>query len=62
MKCPKCRGNTKVYDSRPTIAGVRRRRECLKCGFRFTTFELPYTKMLGYAKDEIEEDIESRFN
>ena len=42
MKCPK-RGNDdeKVLDSRSSKEGVviRRRRECLKCGYRFTTHE-----------------------
>ena len=42
MKCPFC-GNeeTKVLDSRPAGNGnsVRRRRECLKCDSRFTTYE-----------------------
>ena len=42
MKCPKC-GNDddKVLDSRSSKEGavVRRRRECLKCGHRFTTHE-----------------------
>lgn len=42
MKCPKC-GNDddKVLDSRASKDGavIRRRRECLKCGFRFTTHE-----------------------
>lgn len=42
MKCPKCKfDDTKVVDSRETTEGdqIRRRRECDKCGFRFTTFE-----------------------
>lgn len=42
MKCPKCKyRDTKVVDSRDTNDGaqIRRRRECDKCGFRFTTFE-----------------------
>lgn len=42
MKCPKC-GNDddKVLDSRTSKEGaaIRRRRECLKCGYRFTTHE-----------------------
>ncbi|MBU0571803.1 MAG: transcriptional regulator NrdR [Candidatus Omnitrophica bacterium] len=42
MKCPFC-GNTedKVIDSRMSAEGqnTRRRRECLKCGRRFTTYE-----------------------
>lgn len=41
MKCPVC-GNldSKVIDSRPTEAEIRRRRECLACGRRFTTYEV----------------------
>lgn len=42
MRCPKC-GNQddKVLDSRAAQEGkiIRRRRECLSCGHRFTTFE-----------------------
>jgi transcriptional repressor NrdR len=43
MYCPFCRKqDTKVIDSRLASEGaqVRRRRECLDCGERFTTFEL----------------------
>jgi len=42
MYCPFCgHEDTKVSDSRLASEGrqVRRRRECLKCGERFTTFE-----------------------
>lgn len=42
MKCPYCGFNdSKVLDSRDVIDvnAVRRRRECLKCGKRFTTYE-----------------------
>ena len=42
MKCPACQhSETKVIDSRVSKDGaaVRRRRECLACGFRFTTYE-----------------------
>ncbi len=41
MKCPFCSYNeTKVIDTEETTAGVtRRRRECLKCKKRFTTYE-----------------------
>ena len=41
-KCPSCGYlESKVIDSRPTDEGrsIRRRRECLECGARFTTFE-----------------------
>ena len=43
MKCPFCSyEESKVIDSRPTDEGerIRRRRECLKCGKRFTTYEM----------------------
>ncbi len=42
MRCPKCKNlDTKVIDSRIAEDGksIRRRRECEKCGARFTTFE-----------------------
>ena len=42
MKCPKCQcDEDKVLDSRAARDGaaIRRRRECQKCGYRFTTYE-----------------------
>jgi len=40
MKCPYCENKkTKVIDSRETEEKVRRRRECLNCQKRFTTYE-----------------------
>ncbi|WP_449621168.1 transcriptional regulator NrdR [Robertmurraya sp. Marseille-Q9965] len=42
MKCPSCQNsNTRVLDSRPVddSRSIRRRRECERCSFRFTTFE-----------------------
>lgn len=43
MKCPQCdQPQSKVTDSRDTDHGIRRRRECLDCGYRFTTHELPH--------------------
>lgn len=42
MKCPFCsKENTKVIDSRPAEdnSSIRRRRQCDKCGKRFTTYE-----------------------
>jgi transcriptional repressor NrdR len=42
MRCPKCGGQEdKVIDSRASKEGstIRRRRECLGCGSRFTTYE-----------------------
>ncbi len=41
MKCPECGcEESKVIDSRPTENKVRRRRECIQCGARFTTYEI----------------------
>ena len=43
MKCPFCGfDESKVIDSRPTDEAerIRRRRECLHCGSRFTTYEI----------------------
>ncbi len=42
MRCPFCNyGDSKVIDSRPTDEGIkiRRRRECISCSNRFTTYE-----------------------
>ncbi len=41
MKCPFCGGESRVIESRPAAdeEAVRRRRECLACGRRFTTME-----------------------
>ncbi len=42
MHCPKClNSETKVVDSRPVedSGSIRRRRECEKCNFRFSTYE-----------------------
>ncbi|MEX0933049.1 MAG: transcriptional regulator NrdR [Candidatus Pacearchaeota archaeon] len=40
MDCPYCANNTsKVTNKREAPQGIRRRRECLKCSKRFTTYE-----------------------
>lgn len=42
MRCPKCAyEDTKVLESRSCFEGrsIRRRRMCIKCGYRFTTYE-----------------------
>ena len=40
MRCPYCgHDETRVTDSRTSEDGVRRRRECLECSARFTTYE-----------------------
>ena len=53
MRCPKCRTvDDKVIDSRSSRDGalIRRRRECLKCGARFTTYEEIYREKLRVKK------------
>ena len=56
MKCPSCSFiESKVIDSRPTEENnsIRRRRECLKCGKRFTTYEkLESVALVVIKKDE----------
>jgi transcriptional repressor NrdR len=55
MKCPSCsHENSKVIDSRVTDGGIaiRRRRECEKCEFRFTTFERMQTTNLMIEKKD----------
>ena len=40
MKCPYCNDSkSKVTNKRKSLDSIRRRRECLKCGKRFTTYE-----------------------
>jgi len=53
MRCPSCASlDTQVKDSRPTedSAAIRRRRVCLACGFRFTTFERVQLRELTVIK------------
>jgi transcriptional repressor NrdR len=55
MKCPSCQdNNSRVVDSRPIDDGrsIRRRRECEKCGYRFTTFEKVEESPLVVVKKE----------
>ena len=59
MKCPNCGyTDSKVIDSRPIEEGnsIRRRRECLSCQRRFTTFEvLESVQILVVKKDGTKE-------
>ncbi len=51
MHCPYCAHNdSKVIDSRDAGDGIRRRRECLRCGLRFTTYERLQMLALQVAK------------
>jgi len=63
MKCPFCSyEETKVIDSRATEAGdaIRRRRECLKCSQRFTTYERLEEMPLTVIKKNGEREIFDR--
>jgi transcriptional repressor NrdR len=74
MRCPNCDNpDTKVLDSRPVEEGsaIRRRRECEKCGFRFSTYEeieildLTVVKRDGttqpYTREKLERGIQRAF-
>lgn len=51
MLCPFCSyKDSRVIDSRDTGDGIRRRRECLRCGLRFTTYERVQTRSLLVIK------------
>ncbi len=51
MICPFCKfPDSKVIDSRPKIDRIKRRRECVRCGARFTTFEIVEKPMLMVEK------------
>ncbi|HIT09477.1 MAG TPA: transcriptional repressor NrdR [Candidatus Merdivicinus faecavium] len=56
MKCPYCSGTeSRVIDSRPAEDSekIRRRRECLSCGRRFTTYEMvENTPLIVVKKDK----------
>ncbi len=53
MKCPYCSfTDSKVTDSRTVENGIRRRRECQRCGLRFTTYERIQATALMVAKQD----------
>ena len=55
MRCPHCNeNNDKVIESRSLAGGdcIRRRRECLICGYRFTSYERLEVKKLMVVKSD----------
>lgn len=51
MECPYCgQLETKVTNSRPVDNKIKRRRECTRCGKRFTTFEIREKPLLMIKK------------
>lgn len=63
MKCPYCSfDESKVIDSRPADDGerIRRRRECLSCGKRFTTHEVIETVPIVVVKRDKSREVFNR--
>lgn len=59
MRCPFCaHDDTQVKDSRPTedSAAIRRRRQCVSCGARFTTFERVQLREITVVKNDCERE------
>ena len=49
MNCPKCGSGTKVIETRTADENqIRRRRQCLFCGSRFTTYEITQIQKAVY--------------
>jgi len=59
VQCPFCGyGDSRVTDSRTGDAGIRRRRECLRCNARFTTYErVQPVELLVVKKDGRREEF-----
>lgn len=52
MNCEGCKAETIVLDSRSTKGAIRRRRQCIVCEVRSTTYEVPETLYRAYiARD-----------
>src|ERR1043166_3444382 len=64
MRCPKCGSrDDKVIDSRQSrdSSSIRRRRECLSCGYRFTTYEeIERSDLRVVKRDRTHEPFERR--
>lgn len=63
MRCPKCRSDdTKVIESRDASEGdaIRRRRECLVCQHRFTTYERVERPNLAVVKKDGDRELFDR--
>ena len=64
MRCPKCGSrDDKVIDSRQSREGlsIRRRRECLKCAYRYTTYEeIERTDLRVIKRDRSHEPFDRR--
>ena len=68
MKCPYCSSESlRVTNKRESPSGIRRRRECLKCKKRFTTYEkieredLYVVKKEKFSREKFENGVEKAF-
>jgi transcriptional regulator NrdR family protein len=52
MDCPKCYGKTTVLVTKVNEDYVRRRRECLECGHRYTTVEMVIDDIKLYIRQK----------
>lgn len=67
MHCPNCKRETQVIDTREADNSIRRRRACLTCQYRFTTYErieLPKLMVIkrdgrreSYSREKLSEGI-----
>jgi transcriptional regulator NrdR family protein len=53
MRCDQCGGNTEVLETVQAGKYTRRRRQCLHCGARFTTHEMPREELQKNAEDSV---------
>ena len=63
MRCPLCTADdTRVIDSRPSDGGaaIRRRRQCIECGHRFTTYERAAVTITVVKRDGVLEPFDAR--
>lgn len=60
MRCPYCKhGSDKVVDSRSSGESIRRRRECMECKRRFTTYEyIEIVPLTVIKRDESREEFQ----
>jgi len=60
-RCPQptCRSVAKVIDTRPRQGAIRRRRECVVCGERWSTYEIPITRKTIAGLSSVGIDLDS---
>lgn len=51
--CPKCGSDSYVIDSRDKPYGIRRRRQCENCGYKWTTLETRIESYMRFKVDKL---------